>query len=234
MLVKHVEDPKRSPFAKDCPQRPFECLIDTLIKVCVFCSPTVCEGKDFTDDIQYPWYMVDHITIEDRDLLFTAASRLIEMLFQRVANDAENTTIDIRLLNRVKRACFQCDGFTEAQKDDCAFICGLTGGAAGLSPYADHWYIFRVIGPKAGVVPDVLEVSTQFPIVHHPSDLHRLTKCTVLPSSNPRSHNLRRSRYSTRRPRPSTASSRPPTIHFRPNQYPLRTRCDEDVHCRSR
>lgn len=33
MLVKHVEDPKRSPFAKECPQRPFECLISTMLKV---------------------------------------------------------------------------------------------------------------------------------------------------------------------------------------------------------
>jgi hypothetical protein len=33
MLVKHVEAPQRSPFSKDCPQRPFECLISTLYKV---------------------------------------------------------------------------------------------------------------------------------------------------------------------------------------------------------
>jgi hypothetical protein len=51
MMVKHVETPQRvsvclkklsfqvltrkqSPFSRECPQRPFECLISTLIKVC--------------------------------------------------------------------------------------------------------------------------------------------------------------------------------------------------------
>ena len=33
LLTKHVESPQRSPFSKDCPQRPFECLLDTLQKV---------------------------------------------------------------------------------------------------------------------------------------------------------------------------------------------------------
>lgn len=89
-------------------------------------------------------------------MLFNCTKRLVELLCTRLAEAEETISIDHRLLNRVKRACFLCPGFSESQKDDIAYICGLSALEAGLVPYADHWHVFKAIGPKPGIAADVL------------------------------------------------------------------------------
>jgi hypothetical protein len=108
--------------------------------------------------LQYPWYMVDHITLADRDLLFSTAKQLTEELYKKILEDPQNIDLNHRLLRRLQLAIFKCQGFTEAQKDDICYICDLNPAKEGLAPYADHWYVLKAIGPKPDALHDVILV----------------------------------------------------------------------------
>ncbi|OBT68346.1 hypothetical protein VE03_02897 [Pseudogymnoascus sp. 23342-1-I1] len=136
MLVKHVEAPQRSPFSSECPQRPFECLISTVLK--------------------YPWHKVHDITIGDRDALFQTAMSLCKNLVERIDTGGQDLALNDRLLKRVQRAVLNCCGFSESQKDDFAFIFRMTSLEAGLPPHADHWTVFKTIGAKRNWHQDVI------------------------------------------------------------------------------
>ncbi|KFY65264.1 hypothetical protein V496_02688 [Pseudogymnoascus sp. VKM F-4515 (FW-2607)] len=136
MLVKHVEAPQRSPFSSECPQRPFECLISTVLK--------------------YPWHKVHDITIGDRDALFQTAMSLCKNLVERIDTGGQDLALNDRLLKRVQRAVLSCCGFSESQKDDFAYIFKMTSLEAGLPPYADHWIVFKTIGAKRNWNQDVI------------------------------------------------------------------------------
>ncbi|PBP16904.1 hypothetical protein BUE80_DR012369 [Diplocarpon rosae] len=139
MLVKHVEAPQRSPFSKDCPQRPFECLISTLLK--------------------YPWYMVDFITIEDRNFLHKVTLQLIDLLQERIQSEHENLNLTPMLLKRVWRAALKCPGFSPSQKDDIAYKCGIDDQFAhemGVPSYAPFWKDLWTIGPKPSAPTDLI------------------------------------------------------------------------------
>lgn len=106
--------------------------------------------------------MVDHITLEARNLLYNASRDLVQILVNRLneeSDDEPSIHINDRLLRRLRTAVCRCPGFTEQQKDDIVFICGLDGGVAGLTRFADHWVAFKTIGPKPGIQPDVIFVS---------------------------------------------------------------------------
>ncbi|OBT42357.1 hypothetical protein VE00_06472 [Pseudogymnoascus sp. WSF 3629] len=136
MLVKHVEAPQRSPFSSECPQRPFECLISSVIK--------------------YPWHKVHDITIGDRDALFQTSVALCKNLIERIDSGVQDLALNDRLLKRVQRAVLNCCGFSESQKDDFAFIFRMTSLEAGLPPHADHWSVFKTIGAKRNWHQDVI------------------------------------------------------------------------------
>ncbi|KAH7336225.1 hypothetical protein BKA65DRAFT_403028 [Rhexocercosporidium sp. MPI-PUGE-AT-0058] len=139
MLVKHVEAPQRSPFSKDCPQRPFECLISTLLK--------------------YPWYMVDYITIEDRNQLHRVTLQLIDLLQDRINSEHENINLTPMLLKRVWRAALKCPGFSPAMKDDICWKCGIDDQIAsemGVPAYPAFWKDLWTIGPKPGAPSDIV------------------------------------------------------------------------------
>ncbi|PMD27557.1 hypothetical protein NA56DRAFT_721293, partial [Hyaloscypha hepaticicola] len=139
MLVKHVEAPQRSPFSKECPQRPFECLISTLLK--------------------YPWYMVDHITIEDRSLLHKATIELLRLLRERIDSETDPVNLNKMLYKRVWRAALKCPGFTPCQKDDVVFICDVDDRTAielGVAPYAVWWKPLFTIGHKPNIPHDTI------------------------------------------------------------------------------
>ncbi len=108
---------------------------------------------------QYPWNRLDVITIGDRDAIHETAVSLCKHLVSIIDSGQHEMHIDARLLRRVKRAVFRCNGFTEAQKDDLAFVFKMTSVEAGLPPYADSWSIFKVIGAKRSWAPDVILVS---------------------------------------------------------------------------
>jgi hypothetical protein len=102
--------------------------------------------------------MVDYITIGDRDELFQAALDIVKGLLQRMSED--DLALNSRLLKRITDIVFSCPGFTEAQKDDVAFVCNINPYTLRppLAPMADHWHVFKTIGPKPYVEEDVLKV----------------------------------------------------------------------------
>ncbi|CAG8955948.1 hypothetical protein HYFRA_00008802 [Hymenoscyphus fraxineus] len=139
MLVKHVEYPQRSPFSRDCPQRPFECLISTLSK--------------------YPWHMTQYITLADRKRLFDATVKLVKFLLYRIRNEDDPVHLNKPLLRRVVKACLACDGFTPVMKDDIVFWTSLDGRRAyelGHVPHADGWAAIHTLGAKKDVEYDLL------------------------------------------------------------------------------
>lgn len=87
---------------------------------------------------------------------------LCHYLQTSINEGADVLHFDDRLLRRVKRAVFNCHGFSEAQKDDFAFIFKMSSIEAGLPPYAEHWSVFKAIGAKRGWAPDVILVSLFF------------------------------------------------------------------------
>ncbi|ESZ91616.1 hypothetical protein SBOR_8015 [Sclerotinia borealis F-4128] len=140
MLVKHVESPQRSPFSKDCPQRPFECLVSTLIK--------------------FPWAMVDHVTCLDRELLYKATIQLLALLVERVDNNDDPLNLNAQLLKRVWRTALKCEGFSPCMKDNIVFKMNIDPQIAlelGVPPQADLWSYVWTIGPRKDVAYDLVE-----------------------------------------------------------------------------
>jgi len=135
---------------------------------------------------QYPWYMVDYITIEDRNLLFKATKELLQLLVDRVHNEKDNINLTPMLLKRAWRAALRCPGFTPAQKDDIVCICSVddrTAKELGVAPHASYWKILWCIGPKPGVPEDLLLASNPINHIFEP----RLTPSVVL-CNHPRSN----------------------------------------------
>ncbi|TGO81517.1 hypothetical protein BPOR_1122g00010 [Botrytis porri] len=140
MLVKHVESPQRSPFSKDCPQRPFECHVNTLIK--------------------FPWAMVNHITCQDRELLYKATMQLLGLLVERVENNDDPVNLNAQLLKRVWRTALKCEGFSPCMKDNIVFkmkIDPTTAFECGVPPQADLWSNIWTIGPRKDVAYDLVQ-----------------------------------------------------------------------------
>ncbi|QSZ34636.1 hypothetical protein DSL72_007490 [Monilinia vaccinii-corymbosi] len=140
MLVKHVESPQRSPFSKECPQRPFECLVSTLIK--------------------FPWAMVDYITCLDRELLYKATMQLLRLLVERVDNNDDPINLNPQLLKRVWRTALKCEGFSPCMKDNIVFELNIDPQVAlelGVPPRADLWSYVWTIGPRKDVAYDLVE-----------------------------------------------------------------------------
>jgi hypothetical protein len=111
---------------------------------------------------QYPWQMVDYITIEDRNMLHKATLDMLNLLIDRVNTNKDDICLTPMLLKRVWKAGLRCPGFTPSMKDDIVFICQIDDQTAmdyGVAPYASFWKYLWTIGPKPGVPIDVLLVS---------------------------------------------------------------------------
>lgn len=141
MLVKHVEVPHRSPFSKECPQRPYECLISTLCK--------------------FPWQMTAHITIVQRQAIYKATRELIIILKRAVERGDDVINVSPQLFKRVYSVALRCQGLSILMKDDLAFVAGVSREVAardfGLPLYADRWTHQYALVPKPGMPLDVVE-----------------------------------------------------------------------------
>ncbi|KAK3364430.1 hypothetical protein B0T25DRAFT_442365 [Lasiosphaeria hispida] len=145
MLVKFVEAPGRSPFARDCNQRPFETMISTLKKL--------------------PWFAAEHITIRQRWVIYTATMNLIHLLRRGLnepnpRREKEDSNLTPQLLKRLYTAAMLCPGFSVVQKDNIAFAAGW--GDANLSQFnqprfAELWAHQHILVAKPGVPNDLLE-----------------------------------------------------------------------------
>ncbi len=115
-----------------------------------------------TNPPQYPWYMVDYITIEDRELLYQTTVNMIVLLKDRIERNPMDTNLTTMLFKRVWRAGLKCPGFSPTQKEDIVFTAGIGYDFAaelGLPPFADYWGDLWAIGPKPGVPYDAVFVS---------------------------------------------------------------------------
>uniref|UniRef100_A0A8H7K220 RRM domain-containing protein n=1 Tax=Bionectria ochroleuca TaxID=29856 RepID=A0A8H7K220_BIOOC len=142
MLVKHVEVPHRSPFSKDCPQRPYECLISTLKK--------------------FPWSYTDHITISQRRAVFKATCELLRLLARSIYKTDNHLHLNRQLYRRVASAAMGCHGFTPLMKDDiAAWFAQMSDEEQqlgyGQPPYAFGWRHQYAMCLKPGMPPDVVE-----------------------------------------------------------------------------
>ncbi|KFA55724.1 hypothetical protein S40293_08342 [Stachybotrys chartarum IBT 40293] len=140
MLVKHVEVPHRSPFSKECPQRPYECLISTLKK--------------------FPWYVTERITISQRRAVYRATCELLRLLANSVRKGDDSINLSEQLYRRVAESAMSCPGFTSLMKDDVAYMTNMSDmeqRAFGQPRFANSWRHQYAIAPKPGIPLDVLE-----------------------------------------------------------------------------
>ncbi|KAL3426528.1 hypothetical protein PVAG01_00037 [Phlyctema vagabunda] len=138
MMQKHVECPQRSPYSKQCPQRPFECLISTLYK--------------------YPWYMVDYITIEDRERLVEVMTVMVAKLNDRIMN-GDDINLNVMLLRRVVKAAVNCPGLTPTQKDNVCMVAGYDDTTIlqfGVPHRSHNWGVFWTLAPKPDFADDMV------------------------------------------------------------------------------
>ncbi|KAJ2972762.1 hypothetical protein NQ176_g6970 [Zarea fungicola] len=140
MLVKHVEMPQRSPFSKECPQRPYECLISTLRK--------------------FPWYMTDCITLKQRGAVFQATCELLRLLKRSLDKGDDPINLNKQLFRRVTKAAMECPGFTPLMKDDVAWLTNMSDAeqrSHGQPRFANSWRHQYALSPKPGMPLDVVE-----------------------------------------------------------------------------
>ncbi len=109
--------------------------------------------------------MVDYITIEDRNLLFQATIRLLDLLRDRLSNtrDGEmDVNLTPMLFKRAWRAALKCPGFTPTMKDTVVYKCHVDESLAqeiGVPLFAAEYKYLWTIGPKPGVPHDLILVS---------------------------------------------------------------------------
>lgn len=140
MLVKHVEVPHWSPYFKDCPQRPYECLISTLKK--------------------FLWYATNSITISQRQAMYTATERLLQVLAEKVGRGCDAINLTAQLQTRLVNAALSCPGFTLLMKDNLAWLLNVPEAEQrfyGQPRFAYAWRHQYSLAPKPGAPLDVIE-----------------------------------------------------------------------------
>lgn len=160
--MKHVEVPQRvsetpsayssldqsancvlwqSPFSRDCPQRPFECMISTLRKL--------------------PWYKTDCITIKQRHSVYSACIQLIRLLQHAIKERKDEEHLTSQLLKRLWTSAMLCHGFTVTMRDNIAYQVDIPEDRLrefNMPRFANMWVHAYTLCPKPGTPLDVLEV----------------------------------------------------------------------------
>ncbi len=111
---------------------------------------------------QYPWYMVDYITLDDLIQLHQTTIRLLELLKDRISNNFEDIHLTPMLYKRAWLAALTCPGFTPVMKDDIKIVCDIDDKTAighGLPQFASFWHPFWTITQKPNMPQDVVLVS---------------------------------------------------------------------------
>ncbi|OTA95420.1 hypothetical protein M434DRAFT_28926 [Hypoxylon sp. CO27-5] len=139
-LCKHAECPSHSPFALNCPERVYECLISTIMKM--------------------PWYMSNRITVKERAYIYSATEKMITLLITRIQKGEHSTRLTPLLLERLADAAMGCPSFTVMQKDNIAWLVNMQDYKLGdfhMPRFADGWTHLHALSVKPGVPLDVVE-----------------------------------------------------------------------------
>ncbi|PSS03298.1 hypothetical protein BD289DRAFT_359294 [Coniella lustricola] len=140
MLVKYVEIPQRSPFTRDCPQRPYEAIISVLRK--------------------FPWYMTECITTKQRHAVYSACVALLRHLQFTMRDRKDEGFLNQQLYRRLWTSAMLCHGFTVTMKDSIAFIVDLNEQQMrefNMPRFGNMWIHTYTMVPKPGAPLDVIE-----------------------------------------------------------------------------
>ncbi|RYP02982.1 hypothetical protein DL764_005468 [Monosporascus ibericus] len=139
MLLKHAEN--QSSFSKECPERPYECMISILMLM--------------------PWKATQYITIKQRNRMYETVMELIKLLKKQVWDGRHADRLTRQLLDRLVKAAMLCPGFTVLMKDNIAELVGMDEARArrdfNQPRFANLWRHQYATSPKPGVPLDVLE-----------------------------------------------------------------------------
>ncbi|OXV11987.1 hypothetical protein Egran_00251 [Elaphomyces granulatus] len=94
-VIRHAENPHRSPFATKSPQRTYECTISTLDK--------------------FPWYATALYTVQDRNVIFKSVNRQVTALVGKIRK-TKTVGLDQKLLKDLLQAAYRCPAFNDRQK----------------------------------------------------------------------------------------------------------------------
>lgn len=134
----------QSPYSKDCPQRPYECLISTLKK--------------------FPWYATDCITMSQRHAVYIGTERLLSVLSDKVSRGVDPVNLGAQLQTRLVNAALACPGFTPLMKDNISWLLNISEADQrffGQPLFAHSWRHQYSLAPKPGIPLDVIEVGQQ-------------------------------------------------------------------------
>ncbi|KAG9790382.1 hypothetical protein KCU88_g1295, partial [Aureobasidium melanogenum] len=148
-VVRHAENPQRSPFASRNLQRTYESTISTLYK--------------------FPWSTTSMYTMNQRDILFKTYARQLEILAYKVERETHlgadrEVGLDVKLLMDFLFAGMNCPGFSERQKAAIADCSRQVGPGFGPSVHARNWP-FQALGPHPITLPDQ-EIAMWFEVLN--------------------------------------------------------------------
>lgn len=114
---------------------------------------------------KFPWFATNHITIEDRCLLFNITSGLLQQLMRSFDNNSNPAQLTRELLHQLLSAALTVP-FSQQQKSNIVSMmyAGRHGTMVEMTPYQSlgsigHWWPFEVLDKKLTVHTNVLEVS---------------------------------------------------------------------------
>lgn len=108
-----------------------------------------------------PWYMAEHITIRQRYAVYKAVIALITRLKADLRARKFEENLTEQLYKRLWTSALLCDGLSVVQKDDVAFLVGLSEETMrdfNLPRQANLWSHQWTMAPKPGAPLDVIEV----------------------------------------------------------------------------
>ncbi len=131
----------QSPYSKDCPQRPYECLISTLKK--------------------FPWFVTDRITLSQRYAMYVATERLLQVLADKVNRNCDPINLTPQLQTRLTNAALSCPGLTPLMKDNISYMLNVSEDDQryfGQPQQAYSWRHQYALAPRPGAPLDVIDV----------------------------------------------------------------------------
>ncbi|PSK33448.1 Epithelial splicing regulatory protein 1 [Elsinoe australis] len=141
-LVKHADNPGRSPFVNRSLSRAYESVVSMLWK--------------------YPWYKPDMVTVSQRALLFKTTCQMLKALMRFVSNNADPMQLSRTLLQELICAAVSV-GFSHLQKNNIVDIIFRGGygelvASVGYTPMTEHssFWPFQVLDKKDGVRAEVV------------------------------------------------------------------------------
>lgn len=119
MTAKWANEPQKSKYTGNHPQRPYESMITILFKVCPRPLTTSKLPRTNTLSPQFPWFATNTFTLGQRDLIHTTCIKMLRSLKDHIHRHVDPYRLNVELLNELLKACLECPGFSEKQRAQC-------------------------------------------------------------------------------------------------------------------